>query len=88
MNCPCENCLVLAKCRNKYEFKPYNFKLIVDECPNLRAFLGLEKPPKLGTIGFVYVTTLPRFTFTERLKIVSRLIPYNHITVRSKWMCE
>ncbi|MFW9871567.1 MAG: hypothetical protein ACFFG0_00525 [Candidatus Thorarchaeota archaeon] len=74
MKCPCEICLVVSFCKNKSNFRPSNFRLILNECIELQKYLGIVR---LG----LYVSSLRRFELFNRLRTVTKIIPYDHITI-------
>jgi len=92
MECPCHNCLVLARCRNRNKVNSVNFHLIIKDCPKLQNFLGLicsqEYLDKIYNRKFFlsssthFISSLTRFELGRRLRTISKYIPYDRISIR------
>lgn len=78
MECPCKDCLVLARCRNKNTYNiPLNFGIALNECPYLQEYLGITEASIIQ-----FTSKLNRFKVMKKLNIVSEYIPYEHVTIR------
>jgi len=73
MKCPCENCLLLPKCKNRHPLKSTNLIISIEKCSLLYEFLKVTKTNAPTT---EFWSDLEDKELNKRLKEVDKFIPY------------